>query len=56
MQKGISRSSYNFWYRFVAVFLGNNETTGKEQQNNTQNYVRSEIKGRDTIISAWVLQ
>lgn len=56
MQKGISRSSYNFWYRFVAVFLGNNETTGKERKNNAQNNVRSELKGSEAaIVSASVL-
>lgn len=32
MQKSISRSSYNFWYRFIAVFLRNNQTTAKEEK------------------------
>lgn len=53
VQKSISRSSYNFWYRFVAVFLRNDKTTGKEEQ---ENNVGREIKGSEaTIVNASVL-
>jgi len=48
MQKSISRSSNNFWYRLIAVFLRDNQTTGKQKKNNN---LRSEIKGSKATIA-----